>query len=86
MTKYKKGTLTDRQILVKGSIVIKVGAIMKEDIQNQHISQRTEVLIRLLLLGRFNLTEVAMITGISEQLLEDYLSTKCIDEYQQVRF
>jgi len=59
---------------------------MQKDIQNQPISQRTEVLIRLLLLGRFDLTQVAMITGISEQLLEDYLSTKCIGEYQQVRF
>ncbi len=59
---------------------------MQKDIQNQHISQRTEVLIRLLLLGNFNLTEVAMVTGISEQLLQNYLSTKCIGEYQQVRF
>ncbi len=59
---------------------------MQKDIQNQPISQRTEVLIRLLLLGRFDLTQVAMITGISEQLLEDYLSTKCTSEYQQVRF
>ena len=59
---------------------------MKKDIQNQHISQRTEVLIKSLLLGRFNLLQVAMITGISEQLLQDYLSTKCISEYQQVRF
>lgn len=59
---------------------------MKKDIQNQHISQQTEVLIKSLLLGRFNLLQVAMITGISEQLLQDYLSTKCISEYQQVRF
>ena len=59
---------------------------MQEDIQNKHISQRTEALIRLLLLGRFDLTEVAMITGLSEQLLQDYLSTKCIGEYQQVCF
>ena len=59
---------------------------MKEDIQNQHISQRTEVLIKLLLLGRFDLGEVAMITGISEQLLQNYLSTKYMSEYQQVRF
>ena len=59
---------------------------MKEDIQNQHISQRTGVLIRLLLLGRFNLAEVATVIGISEQLLQDYLSTKDISEYQPVRF
>ena len=59
---------------------------MKEDIQNQHISQRTEVLIRLLLLGKFNLAEVATVIGISEQLLQDYLSTKDIREYQPVRF
>ena len=59
---------------------------MQKDIQNQHISQRTEALIRLLLLGRFNLAEVATVTGISEQWLQDYLSTKCIGEYQQVHF
>ena len=59
---------------------------MQEDIQNQYISQRTEVLIKLLLLGRFDLGEVAMITGISEQLLQNYLSTKYMSEYQQVRF
>jgi hypothetical protein len=57
-----------------------------QNIQNRHISQQTEVLIRLLLLGRFNLAEVAMVTGISEQLLQNYLSTKCIGEYQQVLF
>ena len=49
---------------------------MPEDIQNQHISQRTEVLIKLLLLGRFNLTEVAKVTGISEQLLQNHLNAK----------
>ena len=59
---------------------------MKEDIQNQHISQRTEVLIRLLMLGGFNLAEVATVTGISEQLLQDYLSIKYISKYQSVRF
>ena len=59
---------------------------MQEDIQNQHISQRTEILIKLLLLGKFDLGEVAMITGISEQLLQNYLSTKYMSEYQQVRF
>lgn len=48
---------------------------MQKDIQNQPISQRTEVLIRLLLLGKFDLTEVAMITGVSEQLLQNHLST-----------
>ena len=59
---------------------------MQEDIQNQHISQRTEVLIKLLLLGKFDLGEVAMITGISQQLLQNYLSTKYMSEYEQVRF
>ena len=59
---------------------------MQEDTQNKYISQRTEVLIKLLLLGRFDLGEVAMITGISEQLLQNYLSTKYMSEYQQVRF
>ena len=55
---------------------------MQENIQNQHISQRTEVLIKLLLLGKFDLGKVAMVTGISEQLLQDYLSTKYIGKYQ----
>ena len=59
---------------------------MQKDTQNKYISQRTEVLIKLLLLGRFDLGEVAMITGISEQLLQNYLSTKYMREYQQVRF
>lgn len=59
---------------------------MKEDIQNQHISWRTEVLIKSLLLGKFNLAEVATVTGISEQILQNYLSIKCISEYQQVSF
>ena len=46
---------------------------MQEDTQNKYISQRTEVLIKLLLIGKFDLGEVAMITGISEQLLQNYL-------------
>ncbi|PSB26777.1 hypothetical protein [Chlorogloea sp. CCALA 695] len=59
---------------------------MQKDIQNQYISRRTEVLIKLLLLGKFDLGEVAMITGISQQLLQNYLSTKYMSEYQQVGF
>ena len=57
---------------------------MQKDTQNKYISQRTEVLIKLLLLGRFDLGEVAMITGISEQLLQNYLNAKSIVEPQQV--
>ena len=49
-----------------------------QDIQNQSISQRTEVLIDKLLLGRFNVAEVAQITGISAQLLQNYLNAKSI--------
>ena len=49
-----------------------------QDIQNQSISQRTEVLIDKLLGGRFNVAEVAKITGISEQLLQNYLNAKSI--------
>lgn len=59
---------------------------MQEDIQNQHISWRTEVLIKSLLLGKFNLAEVATVTGISEQLLQNYLIIKCTSEYQKGRF
>ena len=57
-----------------------------QDVQDQHISQRTEVLIRLLVLGKFTLAEVAMVTGISEQLLQNHPSTKSVREYQQVFF
>ncbi len=57
---------------------------MPKDIQNQHISQRTEVLIQLLLLGGFDLAEVARITGISQQLLQNCLTTKPTAHYRQV--
>ncbi len=55
-----------------------------QDIQNQGISQRTEVLIDKLLLGRFNVAEVAKVIGISEQLLQNYLSRKSIVEHQEM--
>ena len=45
-----------------------------QDIQNPGISQRTEILIDKLLLGMFNLVEIARITGISEQWLQNYVS------------
>ncbi len=43
-----------------------------QDIQNKGISQRTEILIDKLLLGRFTLVEVAKVTGIPEQWLQSY--------------
>lgn len=46
-----------------------------QDAQSQGISQRTEILIGKLLLGRFNLAEIARVTGVSEQLLQNYLNT-----------
>lgn len=55
-----------------------------QDIQNKGISQRTQVLIEKLLLGRFTLVEVAKVTGISEPLLQNYLNTKSSLEPQQV--
>jgi AraC-like DNA-binding protein len=44
------------------------------DSQNQSISQRTEVLIEKLLLGRFTLAEIAKVTGLSEQGLQSYFN------------
>lgn len=45
-----------------------------QDIQNPGISQQTKILIDKLLLGMFNLAEIAMVTGISEQWLQNYVS------------
>ena len=54
------------------------------DSQNQSISQRTEVLIKKLLLGRFTLAEIAKVTGIPEQRLQNYLNVTSNLETQQV--
>ena len=54
------------------------------DSQNQSISQRTEVLIKKLLLGRFTLAEIAKVTGIPEQRLQNYLNVTSNLEPQQV--
>jgi len=58
-------------------------AIM-QDIQNQGISQQTKILIRLLVLGKFTLAEVAMVTGIPEQELKSYLDVNSHLESQQL--
>jgi DNA-directed RNA polymerase specialized sigma subunit len=42
--------------------------------QNQIISQRTRNLIEKLLFGKLSLTEIAKITGISEQWLRSYVN------------
>ena len=55
-----------------------------QDIQNEGISQQTKILIDNLLLGRFTLVEIAKVTGISEQLLQNYLNANSILEPQQV--
>ena len=55
-----------------------------QDIQNEGISQQTKILIDNLLLGRFTLVEIAKVTVISEQLLQNYLNAKSIVEPQQV--
>ncbi|MBW4639442.1 MAG: hypothetical protein KME05_14635 [Gloeocapsa sp. UFS-A4-WI-NPMV-4B04] len=55
-----------------------------QDIQNEVISQQTKILIDNLLLGRFTLVEIVKVTGISEQLLQNYLNAKSIVEPQQV--
>ena len=44
--------------------------------QGQLISQQTQTLIEKLLLGKFSLTEIAKVTGISEQFLQTYVKDK----------
>jgi hypothetical protein len=44
--------------------------------QNPAISQRTTVLIDKLLLGKLTLTEIAKVTGISEQWLINYVNAR----------
>jgi len=50
-------------------------AIM-QNLQEQRISQRTQVLIEKLLLGKFTIAEIAKITGISEQWLQSYVNVE----------
>lgn len=57
-----------------------------QDIQNPGISQRTKILIDKLLLGMFNLAEIAMVTGISEQWLQNYVSANSNLEPPKVLF
>jgi len=45
-----------------------------QDIQNPVSSQQTKILIEKLLLGMFTLAKIAMVTGISEQWLQNYVS------------
>jgi predicted DNA-binding protein YlxM (UPF0122 family) len=46
---------------------------MMANYQNLIISQRTKNLIEKLLLGKFAVSEIAKITGISEQGLQKYV-------------
>jgi DNA-directed RNA polymerase specialized sigma24 family protein len=55
-----------------------------QEIQNQGISQQTKILIRLLVLGKFTLAEVARVTGIPEQELKSYLDVNSHLEPQQL--
>ncbi len=57
-----------------------------QDIQNPGISQRTKILIDKLLLGMFNLAEIARITGISEEWLQNYVSANSNLEPPKVLF
>lgn len=43
--------------------------------EEQVISQQTKHLIDKLLLGKFSLTEVAKITGISEEWIQSYVDS-----------
>ncbi len=44
--------------------------------QNHAISPRTQELIKYLLLAKFSLTEIANITGVSEQWLQNYIDAQ----------
>ncbi len=44
--------------------------------QNQVISQRTKDLIGLLILGKLSLSEIAKVTGVSEQWLQSYINSQ----------
>lgn len=44
--------------------------------QDRVISQQSKDLIDKLLLGKFSLTEIAKITGISDQWLQSYVNAK----------
>ncbi|MBD0347333.1 MAG: hypothetical protein ICV63_21430 [Coleofasciculus sp. Co-bin14] len=44
--------------------------------QDLVISQRTKELINKLLLGKFSLTEIAKIIGVSEPWLQSYVNAK----------
>ena len=57
----------------KLAIALGKAAIM-QNLQEQRISQRTEVLVEKLLLGRFTIAEIAKITGMSEQWLQSYVN------------
>lgn len=55
-----------------------------QDIQNPGISQRTKLLIDKLLLGMFNLAEIARVTGIPEETLQNYVSVNSNLDLQKV--
>ena len=44
--------------------------------QDQVISKRTQDLIDKLILGKFSLSEIAKVTGISDQRLYSYVNAK----------
>ena len=51
-------------------------SLQNQIIENQVISKKTKDLIDKLLLGKFSLTEIAKVTGVSEQSLQSYVHTK----------
>jgi phage portal protein BeeE len=59
----------------KVAIALSKAAIM-QNLQEQRISQRTQVLIEKLLLGRFTIAEIAKVTGIPEQWLQSYVNSQ----------
>ena len=51
--------------------------MVMQNSQNQEISPRTQELIKYLLLAKFSLAEIANITGVSEQWLQNYIDAEC---------
>lgn len=47
-----------------------------QNLQHRALTKQTQDLIDKLLLGKFSITEIAKIVGVSESLIQAYTSTK----------
>ena len=57
-------------------MLLKLQRPLMQNPQNQVISQRTKDLIGLLILGKLSLSEIAKVTGVSEQWLQSYINSQ----------